>query len=265
MACEVRGDGATSVRPGTSGETWEPSGPVPIGHLTPAARRRRAARRSVQRDRRRVCRRDGTTDGQSQTNLTILAKQMESIQEQMGQVAKGLQSLAEREDKLTYEWQEWRRRNEMRRIGEQTAQEARQREERRRSWKEVATMAAEVAITRMTQKIQGWCAAKQAARSGKEGVARRATRREMATAAAEAAQGRMRKNGIKRRVAMEAARCGSERAEGRLQRYLKWKHGQEQQALALQALLQKCEEMSMKWVSEFQMVWDQHTRERDGG
>jgi dsDNA-specific endonuclease/ATPase MutS2 len=97
---------------------------------------------------------------------------MESIQEQMGQVAKGLQSLAEREDKLTYEWQEWRRRNEMRRIGEQTAQEARQREERRRSWKEVATMAAEVAITRMTQKILGWCAAKQAARSGKEGVAR---------------------------------------------------------------------------------------------
>ena len=80
--------------------------------------------------------------------------------------------------------------------GEQTAQEARQREERRRSWKEVATMAAEVAITRMTQKILGWCAAKQAARSGKEGVARRATRREMATAAAEAAQGRMRKNGI---------------------------------------------------------------------
>ena len=62
----------------------------------------------------------------------------------MGQVAKGLQSLAEREDKLTYEWQEWRRRNEMRRIGEQTAQEARQREERRRSWKEVAAMAAEL-------------------------------------------------------------------------------------------------------------------------
>jgi hypothetical protein len=157
----------------------------------------------------------------------------------------------------------------MRRIGEQTAQEARQREERRRSWKEVATMAAEVAITRMTQKILGWCAAKQAARSGKEGIARRATRREMATAAAEAAQERMRKNGIRRRVAMEAARCWSKRAEGRFLRYLKWKQGQEQQARALQAnyrqLLQKREEMSMKRVSELQMRWDQHTRERDGG
>ena len=62
MACEVRGDGATSGRPEASGETWVTSEPTPNGHLSSSTRTKRAARRSRQQERRRTFRRAGKTD-----------------------------------------------------------------------------------------------------------------------------------------------------------------------------------------------------------
>ena len=85
MACEVRGDGATSGRLEASGETWVTSEPTPDGHLTSYTRTKRAARRLRQRERRRTFRRAGAANGKGAattddaTRIAMLEDNMDKL------------------------------------------------------------------------------------------------------------------------------------------------------------------------------------------